>query len=305
MNREEVTGIIFDIKRYAVHDGPGIRTTVFLKGCPLTCIWCHNPEAISLSPELVVHPEKCIICGACLEQCPLKAHETTVNGERIFHRERCEACGKCVEVCYAEALTMYGKNVSVEEVMDEIRKDAEFYRNSGGGVTVSGGEPLVQHQFIMELLKQCKQEGFHTALDTCGYARWEALESCLPYLDLVLYDLKHIDAILHKNYTGVPNTRILVNLRKLDHYAVPIEIRIPVVPGINDSREVIEDIARFLQPMKNINGVRLLPFHRYADSKYMHLGRKNTMPDVDVPDMARLREIAAWMHEYDVNVIVV
>lgn len=301
---EDATGLIFDIKRFAVHDGPGIRTTVFFKGCPLRCIWCHNPEAVSSQPELATYPDKCIVCGACLASCPVKAHEAHPVGKKTFYRDRCTACGRCVDTCYTGALALYGKKVSVGTVMAEIRPDASFYRNSGGGVTFSGGEPLVQHTFVLALLKQCRQEGFHTALDTCGYAPWHALEACLPYLDLILYDLKHIDSGRHKRYTGVPNKLILENLINLNLHAVPVEIRIPVIPCINDSRENIETISRFIKPLKHVTGVRLLPYHPYAGSKYERLDKKNTMPGVDAPDKNRLDEIAGWIKPFGLPVIV-
>ena len=169
-------GLIFDIKKFAVHDGPGIRTTVFFKGCPLRCWWCHNPEAIHAHPELVQFEIKCIGCGECFSVCPQQAHEALPDGTRAYHREKCLLCGKCVEVCYAEALVMEGREVTIEELMAELRKDIPFYENSGGGITLSGGEPLFQHEFILSLLKQCKTEGLHTVLDTSGQAPWKIWE---------------------------------------------------------------------------------------------------------------------------------
>jgi len=301
---EKPTGLIFDIKRFSVHDGPGIRTTVFFKGCPLRCIWCHNPEAISFHPELGVYPDKCIACGACYAACHVNAHKAYPSGEKTFHRERCTACGKCVDNCYADALVMHGESVSVDTIMDEVRVDNAFYRNSGGGVTLSGGEPLAQPAFTLALLKQCRTEGIHTALDTCGHVEWRILEDCLPYVNIILYDLKHSFPHEHKKYTGVSNRLIIENLRKLDRYTIPVEVRMLVIPGINDQRIQIEDAARLLQPLKSITTVRLLPYHRYAGSKYAHLDKKNSMPDVDSPDKKRLEEIAGWIKSFGLHVIV-
>ena len=300
----EPTGLIFDIKRFSVHDGPGIRTTVFFKGCPLKCAWCHNPESISFQRELVVYQDKCIVCGACLSICPVKAHETSPSKGKIFHRDQCGVCGLCVENCYAGALAMHGEMVSVEHSMNEIRTDTAFYSNSGGGVTLSGGEPLAQPVFARALLKQCRHEGLHTALDTCGHVDWQIIEDCLPYVNMILYDLKHSCPHENEKYTGVSNRLIIENLRKLDHYAVPVEIRMLIIPGINDTRAQIENTARIVQPLKNITAVRLLPYHKYAGSKYAHLDKKNNIPDVESPDTQRLNEIAGWITPFGLQTIV-
>lgn len=297
-------GNIFDIKRFAVHDGPGIRTTVFLKGCSLRCAWCHNPEAIKPQPEVAFYAGRCIDCRACLAACPYGAHEITAAGERFYHRDRCRLCGQCVETCYAEALVMHGRRVTVEEVMAEVRQDASFYQNSGGGVTLSGGEPLLQGRFATALLQQCQAEGFHTAVDTCGQVGWKALERALPYLDLVLYDLKHIDPQWHRQYTGASNQRILENLRRLSRCGLPIEIRMPIIPTINDAQAFVEGAAAFLASLANISAVRLLAYHRLAGAKYRSLGQENTMPDVDPPTPDHMLQIAAWIARYGLEVIV-
>ena len=300
---EVATGTIFDIKRFAVHDGPGIRTTVFLKGCPLRCEWCHNPESINPQPELVLFAEKCIGCKACLEACPIGAHSISESGERTYDRDACELCGACVETCYAEALVMYGRQVTVEDVMVEVRKDTVFYENSAGGVTLSGGEPLFQREFTTSLLRQCKAESFHTALDTCGQVSWSTFEEALPFVDLVLYDLKHIDAAAHSQHTGTPNTRILDNLRRLGSRGVPIEIRMPIIPTINDSQPVIESTGAFLASLDSVTAVRLLPYHRLGTAKYLRLGRPNSMPDVEPPDKQRMKEIAGWLRRDGLKII--
>lgn len=299
---EEIKGLIFDIKKFAVHDGPGIRTTVFLKGCPLSCWWCHNPESINPEPELVLFENKCIGCGECFKVCTQKAHEILPDGTRVYHKEKCVLCGKCVEVCYAEALVMEGEEVTVEEVMIELRKDIPFYENSGGGITLSGGEPMFQHEFALAILKQCKAEGLHTAIDTSGQASWQIFEKILPYVDLVLYDLKHIDSEKHKVYTGVSNKLILKNLKKISEYGVPIEIRMPIIPGINDAKEELERAAQFLTEVGNITRVELLPYHKLGGSKYTRLDKEYKLPDLEPPEKEKMNEIAEWMRAFALKV---
>jgi pyruvate formate lyase activating enzyme len=297
-------GWVFDVKRFAVHDGPGVRTTVFLKGCSLRCVWCHNPESINPYPELLFHPSRCIACGACLEVCPHGAHRMTAGGERTYDRSLCVLCGRCAASCYAEALVMAGQRLSVEDVMAVVRQDATFYTVSGGGVTLSGGEPLFQGAFATALLRQCQAEGFHTAIDTCGHVRWAIVEHALPYIDLVLYDLKHISPTRHQQYTGESNSLILENLRRLSRSGVPIEIRMPIIPTINDDQETIDEAARFLTSLNNITAVRLLAYHRLAGSKYHSLGRENTLPDVAPPSSRQMRQIASWIRHHGLSVIV-
>ncbi|MDP6748092.1 MAG: glycyl-radical enzyme activating protein [Candidatus Poribacteria bacterium] len=288
-------GRIFDIKKFAVHDGPGIRTTVFFKGCPLKCWWCHNPESIRPKPELVLFENKCIHCNECFQVCPQEAHEKLPDGSRVYHQELCTLCGECVEVCYAEALVMEGRDVTVDEVMVELRKDIPFYENSGGGITLSGGEPTLQREFILELLKQCKAEGLHTAMDTSGQAQWKTFEKLLPYVDLILYDLKHMDHVEHKNHTGVSNELIHENLKKIDECGIPIEVRIPIIPGINDAKENILRSTKFLTEIKNITRVELLPYHNLGKSKYVRLGMEYQLNDLEPPGKEQMNEITEWM----------
>ena len=288
-------GLIFDIKKFAVHDGPGIRTTVFFKGCPLHCWWCHNPEAIHPDPELVRIEVKCIGCGECFAVCPQHAHEALPDGTRAYHRERCLLCGKCVEICYAEALVMEGREVTVEELMAELRKDIPFYENSGGGITLSGGEPLFQHEFVLSLLKQCKEEGLHTVLDTSGHASWKALSEILPFVDLILYDIKHIDGKKHRAHTGASNTTALENLKKVGQYGIPVEIRMPIIPGINDAEVDILRTARFLTGINGIRRVQLLPYHKLGQSKYARLDREYRLEATQLPSRDHMEEIAAWI----------
>jgi pyruvate formate lyase activating enzyme len=266
-------GIIFDIKRYAIHDGPGIRTTVFFKGCPLRCLWCHNPEGLVPEPELTFIKTRCLQdCNECVERCTRGA--LSRPDQYIFiDREECDLCGDCVQVCPTEALEIIGKWMSTEEVINEIEKDMIFHDGSKGGVTFSGGEPLMQPEFLNALLEECKKKGIHTSLDTSGYATFENLEKIKDKVDLFLYDIKMIDDEKHKKTTGVSNKSILDNLRKLSERGNNIVVRIPVIPGINNTDEDISEIAEFITTLKEIKEICLLPYHNIAKHKYEKLNR--------------------------------
>ena len=290
---------IFEIKRFAVHDGDGIRTTVFLKGCPLKCVWCHNPEGLSLKPELAYYEHKCINCGECVSVCPTGAHKME-NGSHTFDRSKCIACGKCVDACLGNALTLYGKEMSVQEILPILLEDKDFYKNSGGGVTISGGECLLYADFCLELLKVLKQNGVNTAVDTCGLVPQSSLEKVLPFTDVFLYDIKAFDSSVHKKCTGYGNEQIIKNLMFLDEKGAKIEIRIPYVPGFNDGE--IENIGKFLSGLKNIIKVRVLPYHNYAGSKYKSLGLKNTLPKT-LPTDEDIKNAVNKLKEHGLNAI--
>ena len=266
---------IFEIKRFAVHDGDGIRTTVFFKGCPLQCVWCHNPEGIFSQAELAYYAHKCIACGECLRVCPMGAH-TMEEGNHRFQREKCIACGKCETVCLGKALTLYGKEITVEELLPILLQDKAFYDASGGGVTLSGGECLLQVDFCAELLRRLKENGVSTAIDTCGFVSRRTLDKVMPYTDVFLYDIKAADEKVHTRCVGQGNKEILQNLVYLCEKGMRIEVRIPCVPDYNESE--MEDIAKLLVPMKEQLQVRLLAYHNYAQSKYEALGLGHTMP---------------------------
>lgn len=265
---------IFDIKRFAVHDGAGIRTTVFFKGCPLKCIWCHNPEGISGKAQLAYFTNKCMSCGECVRACGTGAHFIE-NGIHNFDRSKCIACGKCEEVCLGDALKFYGKEMTVDELLPIVLEDREFYGNDGG-VTLSGGECLTQADFCLEFLRELKKEGINTAVDTCGFVLRKAFEKVIPYTDIFLYDLKAYDEDVHAKCTGRSNKRVLENLKYIDSCGGKTEIRIPYIPGYNSDQ--MEKLADFIGTLKNVTAVSVLPYHNYAGSKYESLGMENTLP---------------------------
>jgi pyruvate formate lyase activating enzyme len=295
------SGLIFDIQRFSLHDGPGIRSTVFLKGCPLHCQWCSNPESINAYPEIMAYDTKCIRCGQCGQVCP-KSAITIVEDVRKIDWSNCDLCLECVKACASGAIEQVGKYMSVDEVVEEIAKDFLFYRNSGGGVTLSGGEPLLQWEFAIEVLRQCQERGIHTALDTSGYTNWEIMEQVLEYVNLVLFDIKHMNPGKHKEGTGVDNTLILDNAVRTAG-KVRTWIRVPVITGYNDSESNIRELAEFIAKLP-IEKVSLLPYHCWGEQKYQRLGRsyhfKNTLSPTD-EEIQKLQEI---MESYKINVTI-
>lgn len=287
------SGRIFNIQRYSIHDGPGIRTTVFLKGCPLSCIWCHNPESQSFTPELMLYSKRCIGCGKCTEVC---------RHGGLSDRKKCISCGSCAEVCYAKAREMAGKLVSVQEVMTQIDKDSIFYDESGGGVTFSGGEPLSQPEFLLELLKQCKKREYHTAVDTSGYGSPETIRAISSVTDLFLYDLKHMDDERHRKYTGVSNRLILDNLKTISKLGKRIFIRIPLIPGINDDDDNLKATAEIIQRTPGIEQVNILPYHNIAADKYNRLGKQSCLMEIPVPDNEHMEAVSGKFLAYGIKV---
>jgi len=287
-------GRIFNIQRFSVHDGPGIRTTVFLKGCPLSCLWCHNPEGGSFHPEIVVVESRCIECGECVSVCPLGL-PSGVHGGWAGDKQRCVMCGTCVDVCPTEARQIAGRDMWVDEVMEEILKDRIFYDDSGGGVTFSGGEPLAQPRFLTAMLEACRAQGVHSAVDTSGLASKDRLLEMAGLANLILYDVKLVDAKRHRDYTGVSNETILENLRILGTNGYPIWLRIPVIPGVNDDAENIEATARLAASIPSVRRVSLLPYHRLGSDKLKRLGSKDLLKDVDLPRSERMQELAAHL----------
>jgi pyruvate formate lyase activating enzyme len=295
------TGLIFDIQRFSVHDGPGIRTTVFFKGCPLRCLWCHNPESQAALPELLHWPGRCIGCGECAAACPQAA---IPPGGGLPDPQRCTTCGACVEVCYADAREIAGREMTVSEVMALVERDVPFYDQSGGGMTASGGEPLWQHDFLLALLRACREREIHTALDTCGFAPWAVLDAVRHYVDLFLYDLKLMDEARHRRYTGASNEPVLHNLRALARLGHAVAVRVPLVPGVNDDEENLERTAALVAALGGVERVHLLPYHDTARGKYQRAGREYDLPMLEPPSAEGVVEIARIFgrHGLDVKV---
>lgn len=296
-------GNIFEIKHFAVHDGKGIRTTVFLKGCPLHCLWCHNPESQSSSEQFGYLPHKCVNCGSCVSACPTGAQKLDEAHKHIYDRSLCNMCGLCVSVCPRKALSKYGKMVSVDEILPELLQDRDFYETSDGGVTLSGGEPLSQIDFCEELLKKLKKENINTAVDTCGFASWESIKRIIPFTDIFLYDIKHMNSDKHYEYTGQHNELIIENLKKLNECDKKIEIRVPLIPSYNDDENNLREMANLFKDMKMIDRIKILPYHEFARTKYASIGMKDTMPKVNIPTEEDLSRVVSIFKAYNINAV--
>ena len=294
-------GTIFAIKRYALHDGPHIRTTIFLKGCPLFCRWCHNPEGISPDPQLVWSADRCIGCNTCVAACPQKALHFT-NQQMQRELERCDGCGECVRLCPALAHEANGWQATVNEVVTEIKKDIPFFDQSGGGVTFSGGEPLMQPKFLLALLCKTGELGIHRAVDTTGYVDRETISIIAGHTDLFLYDIKHMNNKKHRQYTGVDNTVILDNLRYLVNKGVKVQVRLPLIPGINDDHENIVQTGTFLQSLPGIDAVDILPYHPSAKAKYNKLHLQYSADQIHVAEEADIQEIVHSLEQFNLSV---
>jgi len=296
-------GIIYDIQHYSIHDGPGIRTLVFLKGCPLRCKWCCNPESQITTPQLSFNVNKCIGCLNCISECPEGALNITSEGKVVVNFKKCKHCGACVEYCNTQALKMIGEEKTVEEIIREVEKDRVFYQNSGGGVTLSGGEVLTQIEFAQAILRGCLEQGIDTAIETSGYGKWEDFKRMLPYVGTILYDLKCINPQEHRKLTGVNNERILTNLRVLDvKENTPYIIRIPVIPKCNTDDKTITEMGEFIQNLHRLKVIHLLPYHRLGISKYGSIGRKYFLADLQPPEDEQLSRIAEKLANYGVTV---
>ncbi len=291
MNPEtEVRGLIFNIMRFSIHDGPGIRTTVFLKGCPLRCWWCHNPESQSARPEILYFEDRCLQCGDCIRSCPNCALE--LNEHVMVHEDRCQRCGQCSETCVAVARELAGRWMSIGEVVKAVECDRVFFEESQGGVTVSGGEPLQQAQFAEILLAACQQRGIHTTLDTCGYGSRDMLVKIAPHVDLFLYDLKIADPDKHRAFTGRSNDLILENLGWLAQQRKQVIVRVPVIPGMNDDDENLAGIAQIAGGL-GLDRIDLLPYHHIAMDKYRRLHQDYRLNAVLPPSAEQMQAIAA------------
>lgn len=273
---------IFNVQRFSVNDGPGIRTTVFMKGCPLNCVWCHNPESKSARAEIFFDAKKCLNCRACENICPNGRHDFQ-SGAHEYMREGCALCHACTGVCVAGALETVGTLRTVDEVMKEVLRDKIFYETSGGGITLSGGEPMHQFDFTLSLLKAAKREGLHTCIETCGFSSRENFEKIVPYVDIFLFDCKETDPEKHKEYTGVSNEKILENLYFIDSLGAKTMLRCPIIPGFNDRRDHFEKIAEIANSLTNILEINVEPYHPLGSGKSELLGKIYPLADLSFP----------------------
>jgi pyruvate formate lyase activating enzyme len=287
----DLEGIVFDIDEFAVHDGPGIRTLVYLKGCPLHCLWCHSPESIRSKPQLLVYRSKCIACGACVQTCPKEAQFLSEDGERRIDWEKCDDCGVCAAHCPASALVMCGRKWTVGEVVRRVERNLSFFRNSNGGVTLSGGEVTAQAQFTRNVLQACQQRGIHTAIETCGFTSWNVLEDLAQVVDLFLYDIKHMDSESHRQLTGVNNELILTNLAKLAEMGKDIQVRVPLIPDMNDDEDNIRRTTQHAARL-GVSRIALLPYNVAAGSKYEWMGGEYQLSYLQAQSVEQLERLA-------------
>ena len=299
--KTEITGCVFNIERFAIRDGPGIRTTVFLKGCPLRCLWCSNPESMKPFPQLFYFEHLCARCYRCVEACPNKATTVSPEGAIEIDRSLCKNCGECVEVCPNKAREMSGKLMTVEEVLEEVKKDTLFYQNSGGGVTASGGEPTHQPEFLWHLFRRCQKSAIHTCLDTCGFVQTEVLQRVLEHTNMVLYDIKHMDPVRHRELIGVDNRLILENARMIAAQGKPMIIRLPLIPGHNDSEQDIKALAEFMTAL-GLKRIDLLPYHSLGKEKYARLGLEYELSDLKPHESEEVGVIKSFLESHGLEV---
>lgn len=298
-----LSGCVFDIDRFATHDGPGIRTTIFLKGCPLSCQWCHSPESQTPRPQILFRPERCVACGLCEQICPHGAAK--LDGDKaVLDTRLCDSCGICCETCYSGALELAGSEMSVEEIVEKVSRDSAYFESSGGGVTLSGGEPLSQPDFSYQLLSAFKEKGIHTAVETTGFCPWSSLLRIAPVTDLFLYDVKSVDDETHRRYTGVSNRRIIDNLGKLCGRGNRVQVRVPCIPGVNDSEEQIEELAAVVAGAGG-SSIALLPYNNAASAKYAWIGRPYSLEGLQRRETDYMENLGAICREAGLDVEIV
>lgn len=299
MDQKQITGRITGIKRYEIHDGPGVRTTVFLKGCPLRCKWCHNPENLVYEKQIGFYNEKCIRCGACVSVCG-NVHSIFGN-QHVIDERNCTFREACVKICPRDALTVFGQDILSTELVKQLVEDLPFYVATGGGVTLSGGEPLLQADFSAAVLASLKEEGINTAVDTCLYAGRDSLDKVVPYTDCFLVDIKAMNSELHKNLTGADNAPILKNIEYLDGLGKTMEIRIPYIPQTNDGE--IAHIAEYITKLKHVSGVKVLAYHNLSEAKYQALKIDYALPDVRIPGAEEIEAANRILHSYGISTV--
>ncbi len=297
----EIKGLVFDVKKYAIHDGPGIRTTVFFKGCPLECQWCHNPESWRAYAEHGFRKGRCVGCLQCVEICPEQAI-SIIDNRPVTDMIKCSLCGRCADTCIACAREIIGREMTVSDVMVEVEQDVIFYDQSGGGVTISGGEPLMQPEFLLAVLNQCRKQRIHTAVDTSCYAESKIVEMVSKKTNMFLCDIKHMDSEIHEHFTGVGNNLILDNIRRISEACKEIIIRIPVIPGFNDEKANIEATGKFTASLPSVIRVDILPFNRGGKEKSARLTAQNKHLQVETPDEERMNSIAKNLSKYGFEV---
>lgn len=295
-------GLTFDIHRFALNDGPGIRTTVFLKGCYLKCEWCHNPESQSFRPQLSFNPEKCLHCFECVKVCPNNAHKIK-DKKHLVDWNLCDLAGKCVEVCPSGALKVIGTNTEVDFIISEVMKDKKYYDKTGGGITISGGEPMAQFEFTKELLIEAKKNGLHTVLDTCGYGEQKHYKEIMKYIDLFLFDYKFTDEELHKNYTGVSNKEILANLDFLYNNGASIILRCPLIPGINDNEGHLNGIKNIIRKYPHLKSVEIMPYHNMGKDKAGRIGMQYRLSDIKNAEESDKQRWINYFTDVKINVV--
>ncbi len=290
---------VTEIQRFCMHDGPGLRTTVFLKGCPLRCAWCHNPETQKNGTELLFYPNKCIGCGGCVNSCPRSVHE--INEQHAIDREKCTLCAECANSCPTGALEICGEDMSIEKILSAAKKDRAFY-GENGGITLSGGEPFAQKEATVALLKACKERGLHTVIETCGYVDTDILRAAVPFVDLFLWDIKDTDDERHKKYTGASNKKILENLTVADASGARTRLRCILVNGINTDQAHYRGIAEITASLSNCEGVELIPYHAYAGTKAVFIGGEDNGRKDWIPTDGQLEQAKLILKDLDIRV---